>query len=171
MSKPDAVDAIEAAWDRERPDLDAGSIGIVTRIWRIGRHLERSRSALLARHGTDSSTLDLLGTLRRSGAPYKLTPTDIAHKTLLTTGRISQRLAKAEAEGLVIREISKSDSRSIVVTLTSAGFDLVEQVVSELLPAEKALLDELSDSEQQHLTATLRRLLGSLDNSATTPTA
>ena len=98
----DAVDEISAAWQRERPDLDTSSIGIVTRIWRIGRLLDRHRDRTLAELGIDASTLDLLSTLRRAGPPYALTPTTIAARTLLTTGAVSQRVAKAEAAGLEI---------------------------------------------------------------------
>ena len=63
----DRVDRIEAAWRRERPDINVSSVGIVTRIWRIGRHLERHRKQRLDLLGTDRVTLDVLATLRRSG--------------------------------------------------------------------------------------------------------
>jgi hypothetical protein len=54
----DAIDRIEAAWRRERPDVDVSSVGIISRIWRVGRHLEQARKERLAEHGTDRVTLD-----------------------------------------------------------------------------------------------------------------
>ena len=54
----DAIDRIEASWHRERPDVDVSSVGIVSRIWRIARHLEQARKERLAEHGTDRVTLE-----------------------------------------------------------------------------------------------------------------
>ena len=56
----DAIDRVEAAWRRERPDVDVSSVGIVSRSWRISRHLEQARKERLAEHGTDRVTLDVL---------------------------------------------------------------------------------------------------------------
>src|SRR5438132_628561 len=44
----DAIDRIEQAWRRERPDIDVSSAGIISRIWRVSRHLERERKERLA---------------------------------------------------------------------------------------------------------------------------
>lgn len=50
---PDDVDRVVLDWRRERPDIDVGSIGIVSRIWRVGRHLEQQRKAQLDAVGSD----------------------------------------------------------------------------------------------------------------------
>lgn len=157
------VDSIQQAWERERPDLEVGSIAIVTRVWRIARHLERHRQRLLRDLGTDASTLDLLATLRRSGDPYELTPNEIANRTLLTTGAVSQRLAKAEQAGLIRRSAARSDGRSVVVSMTPEGRDLVDQIVTELFASEQRLVDHLAPSDQRHLSQLLRTFLTALD--------
>ncbi|WP_280401232.1 MarR family transcriptional regulator [Nocardia carnea] len=41
--------------------------------------------------------------MRRSGPPYRLTTRQIAARSLVTAGAISQRLARAEAAGLITR--------------------------------------------------------------------
>lgn len=161
----DAVDEISAAWHRERPDLDTSSIGIVTRIWRIGRLLDRHRDRTLAELGIDASTLDLLSTLRRAGPPYALTPTTIAARTLLTTGAVSQRVAKAEAAGLVARAPSPGDARSLLVALTRRGHDAVDRAVELVLGREQALVDLLPPDDQRELAALLRTFLGRLESS------
>lgn len=33
----DAIDRIEQAWRRERPDIDVSSVGVISRIWRVSR--------------------------------------------------------------------------------------------------------------------------------------
>lgn len=161
---PDAVDDIQQAWKRERPDLPVESIGIITRIWRIGRLLESRRRALLREMGTDSSTLDLLSTLRRAGPPHALTPGQIAERTLITTGGVSQRLDRAESAGLIHRNVAPADSRSVVVTLTDSGNELVDRVVGRLLAVEQEYVNILSPGDRRALAHLLRRFLQTLQS-------
>lgn len=162
MTERDAVDDIQDAWAEERPDLPVESIGIITRVWRIGKLLEQRRRDLLESIGTDRGTLDLLATLRRSGHPYQLTPTELAERSLITAGGVSQRLARAEKAGLVTRRPAATDSRSVIVALTGAGHDLVNRAVEHLLRAEQESLGGLEASQRQELADLLRRLFRSL---------
>jgi len=158
----DGVDRIQRAWERERPGTPAGSIGIITRIWRIGKLLADERRRTLARLGIDAATLDLLSTLRCAGPPYRLTAGAIAELSLVSAGAISQRVARAEREGLVRRERSGADGRLSYVTLTAEGHALIERSVDELLSHEEALLSGLTEAQREDLTAQLRILLASL---------
>jgi DNA-binding MarR family transcriptional regulator len=158
----DDVDRIQHAWERERPGTPAGSIGVITRIWRIGKLLADERRRTLARLGIDGATLDLLSTLRRAGPPYRLTAGTIAELSLVSAGAISQRVARAEREGLVRRERSGADGRLSYVTLTAAGHALVERSVDGLLRHEDHLLAALTEYEREHLAAHLKTLLASL---------
>ena len=115
----DSVDLIQRAWERERPGTPAASIGVITRIWRIGKLLADERRRTLARLGIDAATLDLLSTLRRAGPPYRLTASAVAAQSLVSAGAISQRVARAEREGLVRRERSDADGRLSYVTLAT----------------------------------------------------
>jgi DNA-binding MarR family transcriptional regulator len=160
----DCVDHIQEAWERERPGTPAGSIGVITRIWRIGKLLADERRRTLARLGIDAATLDLLSTLRRAGRPYRLTAGTLAELSLVSAGAVSQRLARAEREGLVHRERSPADGRLSYVTLTDAGHALIERSVDELLGHEEALLTGLAAGQREDLTVLLRVLLRSLSS-------
>jgi DNA-binding MarR family transcriptional regulator len=161
-SDQDGVDLIQRAWERERPGTPASSIGVITRIWRIGKLLTDERRRTLARLGIDAATLDLLSTLRRAGPPYQLTAGTLAGLTLVSAGAISQRVARAEGEGLVRRERSGADGRLSYVTLTAAGHALIERSVDGLLRREEALLDALTGEQRGELAAHLKVLLASL---------
>jgi len=155
----DAIDRIEAAWRRERPDVDVSSVGIVSRIWRISRHLEQARKERLAEHGTDRVTLDVLAMLRRSGPPFRMTAGELTHHSLISSGGVSQRLEKLERAGLVTRYIHSDDRRRIDVELTAAGVELIDSILADLMAHEAALLDGLDPYEQEDLRRILKRLL------------
>ena len=155
----DAIDRIEAAWRRERPDVDVSSVGIVSRIWRISRHLEQARKERLAEHGTDRVTLDVLAMLRRAGPPFRLTAGELTHHSLISSGGVSQRLEKLERAGLVTRHIHTEDRRRVDVQLTPAGVELIDSILADLMGHEAALLDILAPWEQEDLRRVLKRLL------------
>ena len=160
----DGIDRVEQAWRRERPDIDVSSIGIVSRIWRVSRHLERERKERLAQLGTDRVTLDVLAMLPRSGPPYRLTAGELTHGSLITSGGVSQRLDKLERAGMVTRHIHPEDRRRIDVQLTSEGVQLVDSVLADLMEHESKLLDELTGAEQDDLRRTLKRLLARFEH-------
>lgn len=162
-AEPDSVDLIASAWRRERPDIDVSSIGVVTRIWRIGRHLERHRKQRLDVLGTDRVTLDVLATLRRSGPPYQRTAGELMHSSLITSGGVSQRLDKLERAGYITRQVDKADRRRVEVRLTPAGVELVDSVVADVMDHETKLLSRLAPGEQETLIGLLRKLLGEFE--------
>jgi DNA-binding MarR family transcriptional regulator len=153
------VAEIAAAWERERPGTPVDSIGVVTPLWRLAKLFADDRRRLLADVGVDPATLDLLSVLRRAGRPYELTTRELARRTLVTAGAISQRVARAEAAGLVARRAAGDRSRAVVVGLTPEGHDLVETTVDAVLARESELLSSLSPRQRAVLGGQLQRLL------------
>ena len=77
----------------------------------------------------------------------------------VSAGAISQRVARAEREGLVRRERSGTDGRLSYVALTAAGHALIERSVDGLLRHEEALLAPLAEDQREDLAAQLKTLL------------
>jgi DNA-binding MarR family transcriptional regulator len=159
----DLADDIQAAWAHERPELNVESIGILTRIVRIARHLDRTREQELREIGTDSATLDVLATLRRSGKPYRLTAGELQRTGLVTSGAISQRLQKLERAGFIRRSADTHDARRVQVQLTEAGIRESDRIVKELMQREARLLEAISPADRQRLETLLRRWLLQLE--------
>lgn len=160
----DRVDLVEQNWRRERPDIDVSSFGIVTRIWRIGRHLDDKRKQLLTAMSTDRGSMDVLAMLRRSGRPYRQSAGQLTRSALITSGGVSQRLDKLERAGLVIRSVDPDDRRRVDVQLTDEGVELVDAVLAELTAQDHhALAAALEPHEQEMLRSLLRKLLMSLE--------
>ncbi|MFJ9737185.1 MarR family winged helix-turn-helix transcriptional regulator [Streptomyces sp. NPDC101166] len=153
------VQDIAAAWERERPGTPVESIGIVTPIWRLAKLLGDDRRRVLTRAGVDAATLDLLSVLRRSGDPYTLSTRELSRRSLVTAGAISQRVARAESDGLVTRRPGEGRPRTVLISLTQAGHDLIEITVDQVLGREAELIGGLTGEQQHQLTELLRILL------------
>lgn len=153
-----SVADIAQGWARELPGAEVESILVITTLWRTSKRLADERSRTMRRLGIDYATLDLLSTLRRAGPPYRLTTQTLARRCLVSAGAISQRLARAEGEGLVTREPAGLGGKSVAVTLTAAGHDTVIPAVSKLLSHEAGLVSIFTDEERGQLVEMLERL-------------
>ncbi|MHA6762617.1 MarR family winged helix-turn-helix transcriptional regulator [Streptacidiphilus sp. PAMC 29251] len=160
----DRAEEISRAWRREQPGLPVDSIGILTRIHHAAKLLADERRRALARVGMDAATLDLLSTLRRSGPPYCLSTRELATRCLITPGAVTQRVDRAQHEGLVRRLAADPGTRAVPVELTSAGHHAVENAVDGLLNYEQGLIEVLSPQEQQELARLLAVLLQDLND-------
>jgi len=150
---------IAAAWARERPGTPVSSIRVVTPLWRAAKLLADDRRRVLAEAGVDGATLDLLATLRRSGPPYTRSTRELTESCLVTAGAISQRVARAERDGLVRR---RAAGRTVLVELTPAGHRQVESTVDMVLARETELISALSPDQREILAGLLDTLLADL---------
>jgi DNA-binding MarR family transcriptional regulator len=159
----DDVDRIAADWHRERPDLDLSPLQVLSRVSRLGRHLDQARRQAFAAHSLEAWEFDVLAALRRAGEPYALSPGHLGAETLVTSGTMTNRIDRLEQRGLVRREPDAVDRRSIRVILTAAGRSCVDGALSDLLIREHGLLSGLSAQEQSALSDLLRLLVRAFD--------
>lgn len=154
--KCDRVDQIQAEWHRERPDLDVTPPGIIGRIHRIGNAVRDHITALYAQFGLTEAEFDVLAALRRAGAPYERTPSEISDHTMVTCGATSKRVGRLEAEGLVVRRVSDTDGRSRVVALTAKGLTLIDEAFAAHMANEKRILEAMTPQQRATLEPILR---------------
>jgi len=162
MTERDGVDTIIEQWRAARPDLDPSPIGVIGRISRLARELEARLEPVYKQHGLEPGWHDLLATLRRSGPPFALRPSDLTGTLMLTSSGTTKRLDKLEEAGLIARGPDPNDRRAILITLTPEGKDLIDGVTAAHLANEASLLEGLSAAEQRELATLLRKLLLSL---------
>jgi DNA-binding MarR family transcriptional regulator len=159
----DEVDALVAAWQRERPDLDTSPLEVLSRITRLARHLDRARRAAFAEHDLDGWEFDVLAALRRAGPPYELSPGQLLTQTLVTSGTMTNRIDRMEGRKLVSRAPDRADRRGVRVQLTAKGRELVDAAMADLLAREQQLLAALPPEQRESLAGLLRRLLAPFD--------
>jgi DNA-binding MarR family transcriptional regulator len=154
----DGVDLILEQWRRERPDLDPSPIGVIGRISRLARELEQRLEVVYGEHGLEPGWHDVLATLRRSGPPYRLRPSEFTGALMLTSSGTTKRLDRLEQAGLITRAPDPDDRRGTQIALTPAGRQLIDDVTAAHLDNERELLSSLTAAEQQQLADLLRKL-------------
>jgi DNA-binding MarR family transcriptional regulator len=162
-TRQDDVDEILAAWRRERPDLDVTPLAVLSRVSRLARRLDLARGSAFSQQGLEGWAFDVLSALRRSGAPYELSPGQLVQQTLVTSGTMTNRVDRLERRGLVERRPDPGDRRGVHLRLTAAGRDVVDEAMLSLIEHEKFLLREISAEDQQLLATLLRRVLAPLE--------
>jgi DNA-binding MarR family transcriptional regulator len=163
------VAEIVAAWQRERPQDDVSSIRVVTPIWRLGAALERARASALSAFDLDESRLDVLGTLRRSGTPYRLTAGELTRRCRVTPGATTQRVQRLEQDGYVERVRDEHDRRTVYVGLTPGGSAKLDEVFAAVMAADEHMLAPLSSRDRASLERILGGWLSGAGLDATTP--
>jgi DNA-binding MarR family transcriptional regulator len=158
----DHVDTVLAQWQRERPDLDSTPVAVIGRVSRLSRALEDRLDPVYEQHGLDGGLFDLLATLRRQGAPYQLSPRELADAAMLTSSGTTKRLDRLESAGLIARKPDPADRRGVVIELTPAGRKVIEAAYPQHMANEDRLLAPLTKSERKQLAALLKKLLAGL---------
>lgn len=153
----DHVDRILEQWAEERPDLDVSPAGVIGRMSRVANRLTEELVAVYARFGLGEGEFDILATLRRSGAPYSLTPGALAAATMVTSGAISKRVDRCERQGWVARSVDDRDGRGRLISLTSKGRALIDEAFTAHMANEHRLVGLLSERDRTLLAEALRR--------------
>ena len=159
MAKSDEVDALVAAWQRERPDLDVTPMHVLSRVSRLARHLDLARREAFAAHDLEAGEFDVLAALRRAGKPYELTPSQLIATNLVTSGTMTNRIDRLEQKNLVTRKPDPNDGRGVLVKLTTVGQNAVDAALTDLLERERILLAGISKSERNQLADVLREIV------------
>ena len=143
-----AAQAVEQ-WNRERPDLDVGSMLLLGRLGEAALVIARERlNPLFADFGLQPGEFDVLATLRRSG-----------DATMMSSGGMTNRIDRLQQAGWVERRPNPEDGRGTLVALTKAGFALIDKAVSAHVENQRAVLSVLTDAEQRQLAKLLAKLI------------
>lgn len=171
MSKPprDIVDRHMTDWEREFPSMDVATEGLVERIQKLARYLERSMGETAREFGLTMQDWELLGALRRVGPPYRLSPSRLADDLMLSSGAMTARLDRLERAGLVRRRPDPGDRRAVRVELTERGRDTWGAAVDVQAEKERRVASALSEREKDALNSLLRELMCSFEETAGPP--
>lgn len=164
--KYDAVDQMVEQWAQEWPELDTADKAVLSRIGRIDDHLDRHFKATLAAEDLSFYAFKLLSTLRRSGPPYRLTPSELSRNLLVSSPAMTNQIDQLEEAGLVVRSPDPSDRRVVLVGLTDVGRRRIDSALLAHAADERRIIVALTEAERVTLTGLLRKLLLHLEAGA-----
>jgi DNA-binding MarR family transcriptional regulator len=143
--------------------LTSGSVEFMRRVVRLAGMLNGVLEPELAAAGLARAEYDILTTLLSALPDARLRPTDLARRSILTSGGTSNALRRLEKQGLVVREKSDSDGRGTWVALTEEGRKVVKATVQRVTLKTSDLLRPV---EQQLVEANemLRTLAAAIDS-------
>lgn len=160
MTKKNSVDHLVAQWQQERPDISMDHLGIQLRIRGLAMLMDRRMEHICSAFDIKLHELYILYALRRSGAPYRLRPTDIYKVLQVTSGTITHKLDSLEKAGFISRSAAPQDRRSTYIELLPKGLALVDRAVDFSLVEIKQDMDAVFSNARDtaKFVATLSKL-------------
>jgi len=154
----DRVDELIERWQRELPSALFPTSELTKRVMVLAGALNEATRLVLRELKLTTAEFDVLATLRRSGAPYRLKPTDLSRSLLLSSGGTSNVVNQLVNRGLVIREPDPEDGRGTQIRLTEEGVAKAEEAVLASSAAHDQTWAEASSEALEAATAALRAL-------------
>lgn len=158
----DHIDRRQAQWARELPDVDTVGMAILGRARWITTRVRPPIEAVFAEKGLDVGEFDVLGTLLRSGPPYRLRPTELYRSLMISSGGLTDRLRRLAKAGLISRTAAEEDARSLLVELTPEGRRVAEAAFRADMAIEAKMVAGLDAEDLDALANLLRKLALSL---------
>ena len=158
----DLIDRIVAEWDEAVPGQDSVAREISAVIARIAALYHMDSARVLARYRLSDTEFHLLGGLRRAGGapPYRRSPSELIPRYVpVTSGGLSGVISRLERRDLVRRREDPLDGRGVLVELTEAGRQMIEEIMALLAHREALLTVNLKPSERRQAARLLRCLL------------
>jgi DNA-binding MarR family transcriptional regulator len=102
------------------------------------------------------SHVDVLASLYFDG--NSLSPTELYDATIFSSGGMTKVLKKLEERNLIKREASSNDKRSMLISLTKEGKDLIENCMIEVAKQKEEKFSILTQKEKEDLKNILSKL-------------
>jgi DNA-binding MarR family transcriptional regulator len=103
-------------------DIDIPGVCSCTKVRRAARHLTRFYDACLSESGVRATQYAILGHLKHRGPKTML---ELAHLMTMDRATVGHNLRPLERDGLVTIEVSKTDRRARIVSVTNAGLERI----------------------------------------------
>ncbi|MGL6259696.1 MarR family winged helix-turn-helix transcriptional regulator [Vibrio sp. WXL103] len=160
MSQQDNLQTLLSQGLANWPEAFANITPSILCIHRIHDHLESDLEPIIRGYDLQKADFGVLATLRRSGEPFCLSPTNLYRSMLFSSGGLTKVLARLTKAGLITRIENPEDGRSKLVQLTSHGKSTIEVVIEKVHGHENRKLTVLDEQEQRQLEGLLKKLLG-----------
>lgn len=160
---PDIIDRIIKESSQAWPGVCVESEEVVLRLLRAFHFMAQEMTFGHSQFDITPGEFGVLIELRLSGPPYKLTPTHLYNRLLVTSGGMTGRIDKLENREYVRRVPDPNDRRSVLIELTEQGKEAIDMAACAQHQVEEHLTQCLSPDEKGQLARLLRKLLVDLE--------
>jgi DNA-binding MarR family transcriptional regulator len=155
----DLVDGMTSAWRRELPDVDLAVVELTRRAARLGVVLQDRLADCLQPWDLTRADFNVLTVLRGEGVRSELRPSELRERLLLSSGGVSNVLARLERAGHVERRRDEADGRGWRVRLTGRGAATAEAAMREWARVQAVVYRDLSEAQAGSASSALREVL------------
>ena len=127
-----------------------GDLGLVDALAQLTFALQGALGRIAAAHDLSIVQLRLLGILRDRRPAIK----ELATFLQLDKSSVTGLVDRAQERGLVTRDASRVDRRSVRVTITAAGRELVDRAQADVEAEIAVLVADLNPAQRTRLSAT-----------------
>ena len=163
LDRKDGLDSIIGQWRQQGVTEDLIPMAVLGRIARLTKYIEVVLLQCHGEFGLGQGEFDVLATLRRSGEPFTLSPSQLYQSMMLSSGAMTSRLDRLENKGLIEREHSKEDRRAVHVSLTTEGKTLIDKALPQHIQCQSALLAGVSVEDRPMLLQILKSWLNQFE--------
>ncbi len=146
------------------PETSAEAVETILKFHKLSTLINMRREAVLAEHGLTSGRFHLLMLLKRQEPVHALSPSDLAKKTGVTRGTMTQFIDAIEKDGFVKRVEDPKDRRGMLVELTPVG----EQKLATVLPIHIARMEHytrvLNSEERNQMISIMTKMVSTFSN-------
>lgn len=129
-------------------------------VTRLARAMECDFENRLDVHGVSRAACAIMSAIIND---RKTTPAALASFIGIDGAAITRHLDRLELQGLIVRERSKTDRRSVNLKLTRRGSRLVPKLVADSKATNTKFLAGLTPAEQRGLQQLIRKMLANSD--------
>ncbi|RAY11959.1 MarR family transcriptional regulator [Actinomadura craniellae] len=166
MEHQDRVDEVMDAWRTELPEVATLPLELAERVRMLAVRCDAAAHDVLSPHGVTYAEFEVLAALRRARPPHRLKPSELARRSMLSSGGTSNALLRLTAIGLAERAPDPTDGRSSWVSLTPKGAALTEDLARATTAAYTRLFGDLPPDTAGRLATVLRTALHTLPEPA-----
>ncbi|MCS0353463.1 MULTISPECIES: MarR family winged helix-turn-helix transcriptional regulator [Vibrio] len=155
-----SIEEVIEQWLSVDMKLNRDTIELAIFFVRFGSLLSDIRNSFCKGYGVNVSEFDVLATLFLSGIPFELTAKELKERTLLpSSGASSNRIERLNNKGLVVRRYDSIDKRSVIISLTSDGVELMSNASPEFFDEIGKLFKGLNEAQISQLKLIFSQLL------------
>ena len=132
------------------PGSDSGLVEAILAFRQAAMQFYVGQESVFAKHSLTVGRFNLLLLLKSRG-DHKLSPSELAHLSLVSRGTVTQFVDTLERDGLVRRRDDPRDRRSMLIELTAKGETILRKVMPDYLEYASVTIKGLTATERKTL--------------------